>query len=261
VTKRPRTRLVLLLTFVASAAALALGPACEVFTRETCNAADLVGIQDPDPSRPVCKECLERAATCDTVGRCNDVAGCTQGVREAHQCVLDAGKLAFREEGRCVTTLNETSKSAYEKMRESCGKECLLPVCKVDQATVRFGSPDCDKCITGACCEEINRCYANRTCKLILECIVKCPDALSTDVDGGFSDPGPDRGPCAANDRGGPPGVTSCITGCLTAFATHEQRVEGADPKNSAQCLAFTIRSCAVGIGCGKTCDGGLVAD
>lgn len=258
---RISTRLVVVITLLGCSAALALAPACEVFTRETCNAADLVGIQEPTANAG-CKECLERAATCDTVGRCNDVAGCTQGVREAHQCVLGAGNLAFKEEARCVGTLNETSKSAYEKMRANCGKECLLPVCKVDQATVRFGSADCDKCVTGACCDDINRCYANRTCKLILECIVRCPNPLTVGGDGGFVDPGPNRGPCSENDdEGGPPGGPNCIAGCLSAFANHEQRVEGAKPDAGAQCLAFSIRQCAINARCTDSCDGGFDTD
>ncbi|MBS2016599.1 MAG: hypothetical protein JST00_27190 [Deltaproteobacteria bacterium] len=251
-----RTRIAIVLSLFACSLALALGPGCEVFTRETCNAADLVGLPESNTARPVCKECLERAATCDTVGRCNDVSGCTQSVREAHQCVLDAGRLAFREESRCVASLAEAPKATYAKMRESCGKECALPVCKVDQATVRFGAPECDRCITGACCDEINRCYANRTCKLILECIVKCPDPLNPTA---FPDFAPDQGPCAAGD-GGPPASSGCVTSCLTAFAAHEQRVEGADPKDSAQCIAYSIRKCAIDTQCSGSCDGGLAA-
>lgn len=255
---RRNARLFVVVSLLGCSLALAFGPACEVFTRETCNAADLVGIPESNPSRPVCKECLERATTCDNVGRCNDVSGCTQSVRTAHQCVLDAGKFAFREEGRCVAALTDEPKAAYEKMRANCGSECELPVCRVDQATVRFGAPECDKCITGACCTEINRCYANRTCKLILECIVRCPDPLSATA---FADPGPDRGPCApGDDGGGPPGPRTCLSDCLTAFATHEQKVEGADPKESAQCLAFSIRKCAIDTKCSDSCDGGLAA-
>lgn len=249
-----KARLFVVVTLLGCSAALAFGPACEVFTRETCNAADLVGIPESSSSRTACKECMERAATCDNVGRCNDVAGCTQSVRTAHQCVLDAGKLAFREEGRCVAPLTDEPKKAYEQMRANCGTECELPVCKVDQATVRFGAPECDRCITGACCTEINRCYANRTCKLILECIVKCPDPLNGAAFAG-------RGPCmAGDDAGGPPGPRTCIGDCLAAFSTHEQKVEGANPEDSAGCLAVNIRQCAIDTKCNGSCDGGLAA-
>jgi hypothetical protein len=251
---------------VLSAFAVSASTACEVFTRETCNAAGVNALSDP--AGPACKECMERAATCDTVGHCNDVGGCQEEVKSAHACVLDAGRLAAREEDRCVRGLGAAAASTYERMRSSCGRECGLPVCKVDQATVAFGAPACDKCVTGACCDEINRCYANRTCKLILECIVRCPDPFAPT----FMEqkaPGERGGPCSADDGGLPPREPSspdagtvpgrCVEDCIYAFRDHEQR-RGDDPTSSPQCLAFTIRGCALGVGCAKECDGGFGA-
>ncbi len=256
-------RLILASVFAGGAAALAFGPACEVFTRETCNAGDLVALGDTRSA--VCKECLERAATCDTVGRCNDVAGCTLGVHEAHACVLDAGKRAFEKERTCLGGLNETATTTYSKMRESCGSECALPVCKVTTSTIQFGDSTCDRCITGACCEEINRCYENRTCKLILECIVReCgkplgPDTVPSQLDPctGLAAGGPPPAFDAGDVDGGDGGTrTDCLRTCLTRYADHEPRPPGdIQPKDSAQCLAYTVRTCAFATGCGAQCD------
>lgn len=189
--------------------------------------------------------CLERPKTCDAVGRCEDTPGCPDAVREAHACVLDAGPRGADRERACTAGLGEERAfEAYVAMREDCGRECGLPVCRVDPATIQLGAPSCDKCITGACCDAVTSCYANRTCKLTMECVLSCEEPF---------DPAPFVAACA--DRAldassvAPDG---CVARCLVAFRDHEPFAASAD--KSAACLASSLMSCARAAGCLDAC-------
>lgn len=256
-------RVTVVVTAALVSAAIAASTACDVFTRETCRAGDLVALAGE--ASAACTKCLERAATCDTVGNCVEIGGdCIGPVRAAHACVQDAAAAskAAEEEGACTKDLTGAARGTYDVMRASCGRECLLPVCKVDPSAVSFGAPDCDRCITSACCEQINACYGNRTCKLIIECIAACPNAL---IEGPALPPG--RDPCTSDDDGagrpgGPGGDAGdagadCVSRCLSSYADHELR-QAPDAGPGARCLAYSIRSCALGARCASRCDGGI---
>ena len=200
-----------------------------------------------------CTDCLELAPSCDAVGRCNDDVSntCIPRVKAMHRCMLESGVRGAEQERQCEASnlVDELSKSTYETMRTNCGAECGLQVCRVESAVAQLGSPACDKCITGACCGTINTCYANRTCKLILECIAKCPDPF--EVVGGGVDP------CAAPDAAtGPPppdDAPGCIGSCIRQFQEHEQ-LRPDNPANSAACLSFSIQACARAANCQSAC-------
>lgn len=250
-------RVVVVITAALVSGAIAASTACDVFTRETCRAADIIALSGE--ANATCSRCLERAATCDTVGNCVEIGGdCTGPVRAAHACVQNAAasSKAAEEEGACTKGLVGAARDTYDVMRASCGRECALPVCKVDPAAVSLGSPDCDRCITSACCEQINACYGNRTCKLVIECIAGCPNALT-----GGPAPPPGHDPCADDDDGRrPPGGDAgldCVDRCLAAYADHELR-QGPDAGPGARCLAYSIRTCALGARCADRCDGGF---
>jgi len=241
-------------SLVALAGALFLVAACGdfEFPSGTCSAAGLNAGPTVGASLDECTSCLVDPLSCDAVGRCGDTPGCEAEVHEAHRCILAAGLRAADQERACTAGLTTTfSRDAYAAMRGNCGTACRLPVCRVDPAAVQFASPACDKCVSGACCEVIDACYANRTCKLTMECIARCQNPFE-----GGAVPSPSE--CAdagAIVGGGPP--TTCVARCIYDFRDHEQLPA---PGKSAQCLAFAIQSCALTAGCGSVCDAPLAA-
>src|SRR5690606_10668911 len=115
--------------------------------------------------------------------------GCLESFKAAHQCVLDAGPA---EESACIDRLGSTSsrgRMLYDCMRERCGEKliedapCRLSSCNVDPSVVLLANPACDKCVGGSCCREINECYADRRCKLAVECIMRdCQGSLGQEM-------------------------------------------------------------------------------
>jgi hypothetical protein len=152
-------------------------------------------------------------------------------------------------------------------MRDSCGNECGLPVCKVDPAAVLIQTPSCDACFASSCCSELNACYANRACKLTVECIVnECGPQLGASLlsgamlgappDGG----GAGGGDAAAFDVCAPPTAPNgphaplCVSKCLCDYKFNDP---GLAPDSDAQrpaLLALAVYVCAQQAECGKEC-------
>lgn len=255
---------------VACSAALVAG-SCKVFDFPdgTCEATGLVAAL-PEPARAECVKCLELKGSCDPVGRCSDDPDdCSARVRRAHTCILDAGRQAAKNEQACTSTelgQNAAAVAAYGAMRASCGKACGLPICRVDTSARQVGSPLCDKCLTGACCEELNECYGDRTCKLIVECIiVECVQELAS----GATPVQDERcSETSAADAGAfDPNSPLCTERCIGRFADHPQQTNPVRGKRP-ECLALKIRTCAVEARCGELCsedagalDGGDAGD
>lgn len=207
-----------------------------------------------------CTQCVE-ATCCDLIGDCQNTA-CAQEVGETHSCVLDAGRGAAIAEPACRDKLvSPQSKSVYQCMRDNCDDECRLPTCRLDPLVPTLGEPGCDRCFAQGCCELMNTCTKNRTCLLMLSCIInECRNDLTrelTDSRHAFAvaraaqacDGGGPRG------NGGPPdGEQNCFTQCIT-----KHFVQNDDESAEAVCIAAQINECGASVNCGPRCerDGG----
>jgi hypothetical protein len=238
-------------------AALVISTSCDAFTIPTkdCHGTDVNRFDRPEAGPNVeqhpCSACLS-AKCCDDVGRCEELEGCPSKVIAAHKCVS-----ANRpEEARCIESLDDRGRNLYGCMRRSCGGECDVPSCEIERSAALFATADCDRCMTASCCPEINECYKNRRCKLILECVSsRCGDDLGRlmiefgrggdeAIDAGSKEActpfTPDSGP---PDGGGQPaGGSSCVANCLDAFATDDG---GPYDDADARCKAFLVFACA----------------
>ena len=150
---------------------------------------------------------------------------------------------------------------AYRCMRDSCGAECGLPVCKVDPAAVLVQTAECDGCFSSSCCSELNACYANRACKLTVECIVKrCGPALGASLSGlpiEFPEAGSDAGAfnaCAEAGvtTGAPP--PDCVRSCLCEYMQNDQGLPPREDSQRAPLLALAVYVCGQRAGCGSHC-------
>ncbi len=237
---------------ILAVAGLIVASACDALSipSKDCHANRTNRFDDPDtgtnvPATTECAKCLN-AKCCDDVGRCEEREGCRLQVIEAHECVS-----ANRpEEARCIQTLDDLGRGLYQCMRRSCGVECDVPSCDVEKSAALIGTPDCDRCITASCCPEINECYGNRRCKLIIECISqRCDSELGPLFSefGAKGDSAIDAGTLAActpfaNGAGPPPIGADCIQGCLDAFATADG---GPYDDTDARCKAYAVYACA----------------
>lgn len=263
----PRALLVL-----AAAGALAAAFSCKTFDlpAETCNPSSLSTEKAPAD----CDRCMEDNC-CDLVGVCERTEGCAGVVSQTQQCILDVGPQGASSEKSCAELSTLTRKkdggvelehpeadNAYRCMRKECGTQCGLPVCQVDQAARLILNPPCDQCFAGACCNELNRCYENRACKLTLECIIaSCGstlgaalrDANAAPPDAGVGDPASVATLCAEPP---PPqvGLPECVRSCLCAYRGNDLGLPPSGDALSPIALATAVYACGRKAACGDAC-------
>ena len=251
------------------AAALAAAFSCKTFDvpSETCDPSKQHGGElTPPLSAATCDRCLEDSC-CDIVGVCERKEGCGVVVAGVHACVLHEGLAGARRETACAEAqkLGELQEAdrAYRCMRDRCGAECGLPVCRVDPAALLIKSANCDGCFASSCCPELNECYASRACKLTIECIVKeCGRTLGSTLTPGVLNGAPDAGmgtfdgqrlcaPAGGALGGGPP---ACVQRCLCAFKDNDQGLAPSELAKRPVNLALAVYRCGVSAGCGTSC-------
>lgn len=258
----PSLRRLSVLAMASALVVLAADVSCKAFDipAEICNPSRQLQTSVSAPAE--CTRCLEERC-CESVGVCENAPGCAQVVSNAYDCVLRADVSAARLEGECVKDAGITlgldagpsvTETTYRCMRDSCGTECHLPVCRVDPAVQEIQNPKCDSCFAGSCCRELNDCYGNRTCELTLECIVRdCKSELGgalKNVALGIGVPpdgiGPGADLCA---DGRAPNIPACVHACLCKY----QSSEGLEP-NLPFRLAVDVYRCAGRAKCGDVC-------
>lgn len=256
----------LALTFLA---ALGAAFSCKTFDvpNETCDPSKHHGGELTTPLSGVsCDRCLEDSC-CDAVGVCERKERCAEAVSAVHACVIREGLAGARKETACAEAqkLGEIAEAdtAYRCMRDRCGAECGLPVCRVDPAALLIHSANCDGCFASSCCPQLNECYASRACKLTIECIVQeCGEALGSTLTPGILDGAPDAGTGIFNGQqlcgsdggtfdGGPP---VCVRKCLCAFKDNDQGLAPTELAKRPVNLALAVYRCGVSAGCGTSC-------
>ena len=229
--------------------------ACRTFSvpSETCRPDPVNGkLVDGKPDL-VCSSCLEDKC-CDEIGRCQDDANCADEVSKTQACVVAAGLQAGAVERTCAdqNLRARTSTLTYQCMRSKCGESCGLPVCQLNPSATLIVGPACDNCLTGSCCDTINACYGNRTCKLILDCLGDCKGDLGTTLsalDATFASATADAACNGTTSSFG----SSCVQKCIDQFSQVEQGLL-LDPANTARCLSSRVVSCATKASCGAKC-------
>jgi hypothetical protein len=260
------------LVVAAIAIGLAAAFSCKTFNlpSETCDPSNFHGGMLPAGlTDSTCNRCLEDQC-CQKVGICERTPGCADLVSSVHACVLDAGLAGAQDEMGCAD--NPTRKlgqipaadDAYRCMRDSCGNECGLPVCKVDRAAVLIQTADCDSCFSSSCCSQLNACYASRACKLTIECIINAcgpklgdslagaPLSILAGLDGGALDFCGDGG--AALGRPGAMEVPACVKDCVCAFRQNDQGLAPSDPTQKPERLSLDVYVCGQQANCGTRC-------
>lgn len=249
-----------------ASAALALAAAfsCKTFDlpAETCDPQTLDSKRDPGQSDDDCSRCLEDNC-CDFVGRCERQGGCAPLVHDAQKCVLAAKLKGATLESDCAKRLPEIKEAddAYRCMRSACGAQCGLPVCKVDKAALLIRNAKCDGCFTGGCCAPLNRCYENRACKLMLECIInRCGSELGPALkertggppDGAVEGPG---GVATLCDRAPQNvGIPECLRTCLCTYRDNDPGLPPPDVALLPVNLAYSVYACGKEAECGEVC-------
>lgn len=252
--------------------ALAATFSCKTFDLpdEICNpsqidARRLRGEADDGP----CARCLETRC-CDKVGICERKASCPDLVRGAHDCVLRADLQGAAAEARCAEPLAAVAEATdtYHCMRDSCGAECALPVCRVDQAAGLLQTASCDGCFSSSCCPQLNGCYGSRACKLMIECIVdECKGTLGASLVAATTNPAfaPPDGAAGIDvdqedvkricDDDVPSGfpAPSCVRTCLCRFRDNDQGLLP-PPELRPFTLALRIYECGAKANCGPKC-------
>jgi hypothetical protein len=220
--------------------------------------ADVPSPTDIDASKTDCTSCIETPC-CDDIGPCD--VGCRTKVRNAHACVLDAGRLgAAAAENRCVAeagvgAIGSPENNAYGCMRRTCGETCGLPVCQVDRSFGQFLNKECDECLSRSCCAEINFCGQDRLCKILLDCAVQnCKSlfgkrtAAITPQQLAFAGAAICNGQqLAPLDDGG----DDCVQKCFAASVTSDVPPGPSSPG----CIGFGVVSCAFRADCQKYCN------
>lgn len=258
---------------IAAIAACVLGAAfsCKTFDlpAETCNPATLDAKQYTSEGDTNCTRCLEDHC-CDVVGVCERKEGCAEHVSGLHSCVLSAGLQGAREETKCAAERlagDPEAADAYRCMRDRCGVQCGLPVCRVTEAAALIQSAKCDQCFAGACCGQLNACYGSRACKLMVECIsVECGKELGPSMTelAGLA-PGVHVAPpsrklaevlCSEDGAGTarnfrPP---ACVRTCLCRYKDNDQGLPPANPELLPLTMALRIFDCGVTANCGPEC-------
>jgi hypothetical protein len=249
-------------------AVLGAALSCKTFDlpNETCNASKQHGGElTPPLSDTSCTRCLEDRC-CDVVGVCERKDGCTAIVSGVHACVIGHGLAGAREEAACADRMKlaeaREADTAYRCMRDRCGGECGLPVCRVDPAALLIHNANCDGCFSSSCCPQLNACYASRACKLTIECIVKeCGTAFGTTLTAGIANGAPDAGTgtfdgqrlCPTDGGTSTFGPPSCVQKCLCAFKDNDQGL-APEPSQRPVNLALAVYQCGVSAGCGVSC-------
>jgi hypothetical protein len=271
-TRGPLPRALLVLV---AGGAITAAFSCKTFDlpAETCNPTSLSSENAPTD----CDRCMEDHC-CDAVGVCERTDGCAAIVSQTQKCILDVGLQGASSEKSCAELSTLTQKKdggidlehpeadgAYRCMRSSCGTQCGLPVCQVDQAARLILNPPCDQCFAGACCTELNRCYENRACKLTLECIISsCGPTLGSalrDVnagppDAGVGDPAAVAALCA--DSAPHTGLPECVRSCLCAYRGNDLGLPPSGDALSPIALASSVYSCGRTAKCGDACSAGV---
>ena len=237
-------------------ALLAFVAACRTFSvpSETCRPDAVNGKQTDGHPDAICSSCLEDKC-CDVVGRCQNEANCGNEVSQAQSCVVAAGLRGGVVERGCANSFlkGSTALQTYQCMRGSCGESCGLPVCQLDPSASLIVNATCDNCLTGSCCDTINACYGNRTCKLILDCLsTDCKGSLGSTLstlDATFASKQAD-----AACNGDPTSFgTSCAQKCIDQFSQVEQGLL-LDFGSTARCLSSRVVACATKASCGTSC-------
>lgn len=250
---------------VSAALALAAVFSCKTFDlpAEICDPQTLDSKRDPGQSDDNCSRCLEDHC-CDFVGRCERQAGCATIVHDAQKCVLAAKLHGASEESACAKHLPEVKEAddAYRCMRSECGAQCGLPACKVDKAALLIRNAQCDRCFAGGCCAPLNRCYENRACKLMLECIInRCGSELGAALADRMAGPPDGSVDIAAAVCGDPPPQNTGIPQCLqTCLCTYQHNDPGLPPPGLALQpvnLAYAVYACGKEAECGNVCSQG----
>ncbi|MBX3232933.1 MAG: hypothetical protein KIT84_44820 [Labilithrix sp.] len=209
---------------------------------------------DPDP----CTRCLQEKC-CEPVGACLEGdASCADEVKDAQACVMLRSQSA---EPECKAALvSPASRQLYQCMRSGCGGDCRVPTCDLDPAVTLIVTPECDRCIGGACCEQIQSCYGNRQCKLFLECITtKCPNTFASSIQGAARTPPgflEDTLETVCKTDSPPPleaRASPCFQRCLDEFAPLGANSNPDD--RVARCRAFDLFTCSARKGCGDKCE------
>jgi hypothetical protein len=233
-------------------------PSCTGLPGETCFGDHLNARRlSPDAGLDEdCTTCLQGRACCDLVGTCDSDKECVRGFQATQLCVIDGGPSA---EARCKGNLTTpTSRDLYQCMRSSCGPRCGVPNCTLDRAVALFANPECDRCVGGACCEQINECYGSRSCKLIIECVsTHCPHTVGPAMTAlGLAPPAvieqTSARACSGAGGSSPDDPTRCIERCLDEFAPRGD--SGTTDDEAARCLAFKVYSCGASQKCGPSC-------
>lgn len=271
----PIHRALLLLAF---AAGLATAFSCKTFDlpAETCNPTSL----SSENALGDCDRCLEDHC-CDAVGVCERTEGCANLVSNTQECILKVGLQGASSEKGCaeinqITTtkdgsadlLHPEADGAYRCMRGSCGAQCGLPVCQVDQAARLILNPPCDQCFAGACCTQLNQCYEKRACKLTLECII---ESCGSSLGAALSDPTAGPPDVGAGDPAGiaalcgvPPartGLPECVRSCLCAYRGNDLGLPPSGDSLSPIALAASVYACGRAARCGTACSAPGAAD
>jgi hypothetical protein len=238
-------------------------PACNGPPDKTCyadhvNALHVEGDAGPEHD---CVTCLQTKgaphACCDAVGACDEdpKKECVPSIKATQECVMDGGA---SEEERCKDLLtNDRSKTLYQCMRDTCGAECHVPHCNLEQSVILFANPTCDRCVSGSCCDPINKCYGNRRCKLAVECIAThCTATVGPSMSEVGALPPEQRAAqrnaiCNGADAVGVSG-DRCLQECLDEFAP---LAGGTKSDREARCEAFDVYACAAEANCGPKCD------
>lgn len=268
---------------VSAAVALTAAFSCKTFDLpdEICDPTRIDALRlRGEPADGACARCLEERC-CDKIGICERKEGCEQIVSSVHECVLAADLQGANAEATCAGPLDRAQEAndAYRCMRTSCGQQCGLPVCRVDQAAALLQTASCDRCFSSSCCPQLNACYRSRACKLMLECITnECGAALGQslidirkDADfmmprdggatGGPGGPGPGQDEIAricsgASDFSAP----ACVRDCLCRFRDNDQGLLP-DEDQRPFTLASRIYECGARADCGPRCPPPPVVD
>lgn len=259
---------------VSAALVLATVFSCKTFDlpAETCNPSLL---HASAPGTEDCGRCLEDHC-CDAVGVCERTTGCAGIVSQTQFCVLNQGINGASAEKSCAEgsgltltkdkkLVNPEADGTYRCMRGECGAQCGLPVCKVDKAALLIRNARCDECFAGGCCAPLNRCYENRACKLMLECII---NTCGSELGKALKDPtgGPPDGSVGSRAETDllcsdhpPPniGIPDCVRTCLCRYRDNDQ---GLPPENDAllpASLAQSVYFCGKDAQCGDRCTPG----
>jgi hypothetical protein len=257
------------LAVCAIALGLAAAFSCKTFNlpSQTCDPSNFHGgMLSGGLTDSTCNRCLEDRC-CEPIGACQRTTSCAELVSGVHSCVLDAGLAGAQVETDCADQgkLGKTpaADDAYRCMRDSCGNECGLPVCKVEPAAVLIQTEDCDSCFSSSCCSELNACYMSRACKLTIECIIdSCrpqlgdslagvPLSIVADLDGGAPDICVDGG---AELRPGAADVPECVKRCVCIYKGNDPGLPPSDPMKTPERLSLAVYVCGQQAHCGEKC-------